>query len=85
VHRCARENEAVFGTGFVEVDEVHAHPPFSIGFLHQDYVDQPVGVVDLLDELCLEELLDLYSHGFDSLRCELSSLLFYRLHVRVHI
>jgi hypothetical protein len=54
VNQCidAREREAIFGRGLVEVGEVHTHPPLSIGFLHQDYIGQPVGVVDLLDKLC---------------------------------
>jgi hypothetical protein len=55
VNQCinAWEREAVFGTGFVEVGKVHAHPSFTVGFLYQDYIGQPVGVMDLLDELHL--------------------------------
>jgi hypothetical protein len=77
--------EAVFGTGFIEVSEIHTHSPFSVRFLYQDYVGQQVRVVYLLDKLCLQELLDLCCYSLDSFRCELPSLLLHRLHVRVHI
>jgi hypothetical protein len=36
------EGEAIFRTGLVEVGEVHAHPPFFVGLLHQDHVCQPI-------------------------------------------
>jgi hypothetical protein len=81
----AWEREAIFWTSFVGVGEVHAHSPLSIRLLHQDHIHQLVGVVDLLDELCPQELFDLHSYGLDSFRCELPSLLLHRLHVKVHI
>ena len=43
--------EVVFRTSFVEVGEIHAHPLFPVGFLHQYYIGQPHGVVNFLDEL----------------------------------
>jgi hypothetical protein len=67
----AWEREAVFWTGLVEVSEVYKYPPLFVGFLHHDYIRQPVGVVDFLDELCLQELLNLHNYGLNPFRCEL--------------
>ena len=49
----AGERKTIFWTGLVEVGEVHAHPPFPVGLLHQHYISQPLGVVDFLDDLCI--------------------------------
>ena len=62
-HVYAWEEKAVFWTSFVEIGEVYTHPPLSIGLLDQDYIGQPIGIADFLDELCLEELLDLISNS----------------------
>ena len=62
-HVYAWERKAVFWTGLVQIDEIHAHhPPLPVGLFEQDYIGWPIGVVDFLDEFGLEELLDLISN-----------------------
>ena len=44
---------AILRASFVEVREIYAHPPFSIGLFNHDDVGQPVQVIYFLDEVCL--------------------------------
>ena len=67
--------DAVFGAGLIEVREVYAHPPFSIGLFNHDHVGQPIGVVYFLDEVCLKQLSNFLSYGFVPLLSEYSFLL----------
>lgn len=57
------KREAVFGTGLIEVGEVHADLPFSRLLFYHHRVGQPLRIVDLLYYACLEELLNFFSHG----------------------
>ena len=81
----AWEREAIFWRSFVEVGEVHIHPLYPVGYLHQNYIGQPVRVMDFLDELKFLELLDLLSYSLHSFRHKFSSLLLHWLHGWVHI
>ena len=60
----------VLGAGFVEIHEINAHSPFSIGFLDHDHICQPVGVVYFPNEICMEQLLNFFSYSFVSFLSE---------------
>ncbi|XXG88389.1 hypothetical protein AAC387_Pa12g0603 [Persea americana] len=57
------KREAVLGTSFIEVGEVHADPLFPCLLFYHHYVGQPLRIVDLFYCFCLEQLLDLLNHG----------------------
>ena len=59
----AWESERIFGACFVEISVVNAHAPLPVLLLHQDWVSQPVGVVDFFDEVGSRELSELVSDG----------------------
>jgi len=52
-----RNGEWVFWTGFIQVNEVHAHLPFPIFLLNYYCVGQPLGIENLLNGLSLLQLL----------------------------
>ena len=57
-HRVHKEVDAwewiaVLWVCFIQVGEVYAHSLLSICFFDHNYVGQPFGVVDFLDEVCL--------------------------------
>ena len=70
------QSERIFGACFVEVSVINTHAPFSILLLHQDWVCQPVGMVDFFDEVGGRELGKLIFDGlFMVLRESAESLL----------
>jgi len=38
------------GTGFIKIHVIDTHPPLAVGFLNQDYVRKPSGVVSFFNE-----------------------------------
>ena len=57
------QREAVFGTGFIEVGEVNADPPLTIGLLHYYNIRSPLGIMGFPNELSIEELVYLFIDG----------------------
>ena len=70
------QEEAVFGTGLVEVGKVDANSPFVALLLHQDWVSEPIKVVGLPDEIGSQQLVNFLAEGMASLCIHLSWLLF---------
>lgn len=46
----SREWEAIFRAGMVEVYEINAHSPFSVGLLHHDDDGKPFKIEDFSDK-----------------------------------
>jgi hypothetical protein len=55
------ERKRVFGTCLVENSVVDAHPKLPTGHGDDNMVGQPPRVVDLLDEVGVEQLFDLFT------------------------
>ena len=66
---------AILRVSFVEVREIYAHPPFSVGLLNHDDIYQPIGVVHFSDEICLKQLSYFLGNGFVPLLSEYLFLL----------
>ena len=56
----------VLGAGSIEIGEINAHPPFSLGLFYHNYICQLVGVVYFSNEICIEQLLNFFSYRFVS-------------------
>ena len=56
----------VLGVGSVEIREINAHSPFSIGLLDYNHICQLVGVVHFPNEISIEQLLNFFSYSFVS-------------------
>ena len=48
-----QEGLTIVGARLIQVGEIYAYPQFSAGFLDHHYVCQPVGVVNLPNEIRL--------------------------------
>ena len=55
--------EWIIGARLVEICVVNTHAPLPIFLLHHDGICQPVGMVNLLDEVGGRELCELISYG----------------------
>ena len=66
---------AVLRASLIEVCEIYAHPPFSIGFFNHDHVCQPIGIVHFSDEIRLKQLSNFFGYGFVPFLNEYSFLL----------
>ncbi|KAJ8649486.1 hypothetical protein MRB53_002509 [Persea americana] len=74
-----------FGTGFIEVGEVHADPPFPRLLFDHHCVGQPLRIVDFFYCFYLKQLLDLLNHGLSLWDPSLAYFLDHGLMVGVHI
>ena len=70
-----REWIVVFRASLIEVLEVYAHLPLSIGLLDHDDICQPIGIVHFSDEICIKQLSYFLGNGFVLLLGEYSYLL----------
>ena len=71
----SREWIAVFGVGLIEIREVYAHPPFSIGLLNHNDICQLIEVIHFSDEIYLKQLSYFLGNGFVPLLSKYSFLL----------
>ena len=55
-----RHGKRVFGARFVQMCEVHTHPPLSILFLYYHCIGQPLRVENFLNSLRLLKLIQLF-------------------------
>ena len=62
-----RKEEAVLGTGLVEVGEVDADSPFVALLLHQDRVGEPLRVVCLFNKIGSPQLVNFFEESLTSL------------------
>ena len=62
----------IFWAGSVEIHEINAHPPFSIGLFNHNHVCQPVGVIHLPNKICIKQLLNFFIYSFVSFLSEYS-------------
>ena len=47
-----RKEVGISRTGFIKIRVVNTHLPLAVGFLDQDHVGEPSGVMSFFDELC---------------------------------
>ena len=53
----------ILGVCFIQVREVHTHPPFFVGLFYHYYVGQPVEVVNFAYKLYFLQLVNLFCYG----------------------
>lgn len=63
----SKQGKAINGTSFIQVSKIYTHPLLSIGFLDQNNVGEPGGVVYAPYEISLQQLVDFYLNGFVAL------------------
>ena len=67
------QREVVLQAGAIQIHEVDAHSPFPVYLFDQDYIGQPLGIVDFPDEVSSEQFAHLIHDCFISFRSENSS------------
>ena len=72
-------------TCLVEAGVVDAHPKLPVGLGDDNPIGQPLGVVDLLDEASVQQLVDLFTDEVLPLHGLIPRLLAHRLGVRVDL
>ena len=75
----------VFWACFVQIGEVHAHPPSSISFLDEHHIQDPLRILALSNEACLQQVLHLRSCYRDPLGAHLSLVLVHWLVSRIYV
>ena len=75
----ARQGEAIFGTGVVEVCVVHTYSPFIPLFWNHHYVGQLLGVFHCPDVSIMQKVINLGLDDQVAIRVETSHFLYDRL------